>query len=229
MMIKFKDVTVIYDKDIVGLDNVSFKIEDGEFVFLVGKTGAGKSSAIKLLTGEIKPTSGDVIIDGIYVNSLRRSKIPYLRRAQGVVFQDFRLLPNKTVYENVAFAMEIIGKKKKEIKRKVPKILELVGLSERARNYPNEISGGEQQRVSIARALVNSPSLIIADEPTGNLDVETSNEVMKLFDEINKMGTTIVMVTHSEKIVNDMKKRVIQLENGSIVRDEKEGVYNLGI
>ena len=228
-MIKFKDVTVIYDKDIVGLDNVSFKIEDGEFVFLVGKTGAGKSSAIKLLTGEIKPTSGDVIIDGIYVNSLRRSKIPYLRRAQGVVFQDFRLLPNKTVYENVAFAMEIIGKKKKEIKRKVPKILELVGLSERARNYPHEISGGEQQRVSIARALVNSPSLIIADEPTGNLDVETSNEVMKLFDEINKMGTTIVMVTHSEKIVNDMKKRVIQLENGSIVRDEKEGVYNLGV
>jgi len=228
-MIKFKDITVIYDKDIVGLDNVSFKIEDGEFVFLVGKTGAGKSSAIKLLTGEIKPTSGDVIIDGIYVNSLRRSKIPYLRRAQGVVFQDFRLLPNKTVYENVAFAMEIIGKKKKEIKRKVPKILELVGLSERAKNYPNEISGGEQQRVSIARALVNSPSLIIADEPTGNLDVETSNEVMKLFDEINKMGTTIVMVTHSEKIVNDMKKRVIQLENGSIVRDEKEGVYNLGV
>ena len=227
-MINFKDVTVVYDKDIVGLNNVSFTIEDGEFVFLVGKTGAGKSSAIKLLTGEIKPTSGEVIIDGIYVNSLKHSKIPYLRRAQGVVFQDFRLLPNKTVYENVAFAMEIIGKKKSDIKRKVPKILELVGLSERARNYPNEISGGEQQRVSIARALVNSPSLIIADEPTGNLDVETSNEVMKLFDEINKMGTTIVMVTHSEKIVNDMKKRVIQLENGSIVRDEKEGVYNYG-
>lgn len=228
-MIEFKDVTVVYDKEIVGLDNVSFKINDGEFVFLVGKTGAGKSSAIKLLTGEIKPTKGDVVIDGIIVNSLRRSKIPYLRRAQGVVFQDFRLLPNKTVYENVAFAMEIIGKKKKEIRRKVPKILELVGLSDRAKNYPNEISGGEQQRVSIARALVNSPSLIIADEPTGNLDVETSNEVMKLFDEINKMGTTIVMVTHSEKIVNDMQKRVIQLENGSIVRDEEKGVYNLGV
>ena len=228
-MIEFKDVTVVYDKDIVGLDNVSFKIGDGEFVFLVGKTGAGKSSAIKLLTGEIKPTSGDVIVDGIIVNALKRSKIPYLRRAQGVVFQDFRLLPNKTVYENVAFAMEIIGKRKKEIRRKVPKILELVGLADRARNYPNEISGGEQQRVSIARALVNSPSLIIADEPTGNLDVETSNEVMKLFDEINKMGTTIVMVTHSEKIVNDMQKRVIQLENGSIVRDEEKGVYNLGV
>jgi len=228
-MIKFKGVTVVYDKDIVGLDNVSFKIEDGEFVFLVGKTGAGKSSAIKLLTGEIKPTKGEVIIDGIYVNSLKRSKIPYLRRAQGVVFQDFRLLPNKTVYENVAFAMEIIGKRKKEIARKVPKILELVGLADRAKNYPNEISGGEQQRVSIARALVNSPSLIIADEPTGNLDVETSNEVMKLFDEINKMGTTIVMVTHSEKIVNDMKKRVIQLENGAIVRDEEKGEYSLGV
>jgi len=228
-MIEFKNVTVVYDKNIIGLDNVSFKINDGEFVFLVGKTGAGKSSAIKLLTGEIKPTSGNVIVDGIVVNSLRRSKIPYLRRAQGVVFQDFRLLPNKTVYENVAFAMEITGKKKKEIRRKVPKILELVGLADRANNYPNEISGGEQQRVSIARALVNSPSLIIADEPTGNLDVETSTEVMNLFEEINKMGTTIVMVTHSEKIVNDMQKRVIQLENGVIVRDEEKGVYNLGV
>lgn len=226
-MIEFRNVTVVYDKDIVGLDNVSFEINDGEFVFLVGKTGAGKSSAIKLLTGEIRPTSGDVIVDGIVVNSLKRSKIPYLRRAQGVVFQDFRLLPNKTVFENVAFAMEIIGKSKKEIRRKVPKILALVGLDERANNYPNEISGGEQQRVSIARALVNSPSLIIADEPTGNLDVETSGEVMKLFDEINKMGTTIVMVTHSEKIVNDMCKRVIQLEGGSVVRDEENGVYNL--
>lgn len=226
-MIEFKNVTVVYDKDIIGLDDVSFKINDGEFVFLVGKTGAGKSSAIKLLTGEIRPTSGDVIVDGIVVNALKRSKIPYLRRAQGVVFQDFRLLPNKTVYENVAFAMEIIGKSKKEIRRKVPKILALVGLDERAKNYPNEISGGEQQRVSIARALVNSPSLIIADEPTGNLDVETSQEVMKLFDEINKMGTTIVMVTHSEKIVNDMCKRVIQLEGGAIVRDEENGVYNL--
>ncbi len=228
-MIEFKDVTVVYDKDVVGLDKASFTIETGEFVFLVGKTGAGKSSAIKLLTGEIKPTSGDVIIDGIIVNSLKRSKIPYLRRAQGVVFQDFRLLPNKTVFENVAFAMEIIGKSKKEIKRKVPKILTLVGLGDKGNKYPNEISGGEQQRVSIARALVNSPSLIIADEPTGNLDVETSSDIMKIFDEINKMGTTIVMVTHSEKIVNDMCKRVIQLDNGMVVRDEENGVYNLGV
>ena len=228
-MIKFKDVSVVYDKEIVALDHVSFEINDGEFVFLVGKTGAGKSSAIKLLTGEIRPTSGDVIVDGIVVNSLKRKKIPYLRRAQGVVFQDFRLLPNKTVYENVAFAMEIIGKNKKEIERKVPKILTLVGLSERSENFPHEISGGEQQRVSIARAIVNSPSLIIADEPTGNLDVETSAGVMELFDKINKMGTTIVMVTHSEKIVNDMCKRVIQLENGALVRDEENGVYNLDV
>lgn len=228
-MIEFKDVTVVYDKDVVGLDKASFTINSGEFVFLVGKTGAGKSSAIKLLTGEIKPTSGDVIIDGIIVNSLKRSKIPYLRRAQGVVFQDFRLLPNKTVFENVAFAMEIIGKSRKEIRRKVPKILTLVGLGDKGNNYPNEISGGEQQRVSIARALINSPSLIIADEPTGNLDVETSADIMKIFDEINKMGTTIVMVTHSEKIVNDMCKRVIQLDNGMVVRDEENGVYNLGI
>ena len=228
-MIEFKDVTVIYDKDVIGLDNVCFTINDWEFVFLVGKTGAGKSSAIKLLTGEIKPTAGDVVVDGIIVNSLRRSKVPYLRRAQGVVFQDFRLLPNKTVYENVAFAMEIVGKSRREIRRKVPKILGLVGLADRAKNYPNEISGGEQQRVSIARALVNSPSLIIADEPTGNLDVDTASDVMTLFEQINKMGTTIVMVTHSEKIVNDMCKRVIQLENGAIVRDEEKGVYNLGV
>ncbi len=226
-MIEFKNVSVVYDKDIVGLDNVSFKINKGEFVFLVGKTGAGKSSAIKLLTGEIKPTDGDVIVDGIVVNSLKRSKIPYLRRAQGVVFQDFRLLPNKTVFENVAFAMEVVGKKKDDILNMVPKVLAIVGLSERADNYPNEISGGEQQRVSIARAIVNKPPLIIADEPTGNLDVQTSSEVMTLFDKINQMGTTIVMVTHSEKIVNDMQKRVIQLENGIIVRDEENGVYNL--
>lgn len=228
-MISFNNVTVVYDKDIVGLNDVSFKIEKGEFVFLVGKTGAGKSSAMKLLTGEIRPTSGDVIVDGIVVNTLKRSKIPYLRRAQGVVFQDFRLLPNKTVYENVAFAMEIIGKGKKEIEHDVPLVLEYVGLSDRANNYPNEISGGEQQRVSIARAIVNKPALIIADEPTGNLDVETSDEIMKLFERINEKGTTIVMVTHSEKIVNDMQKRVIQLENGVLVRDEENGVYNLGV
>lgn len=228
-MIEFRDVTVIYDNDIIGLENVSFTIEDGEFVFLVGKTGAGKSSAIKLLTGEIKPYAGEVIVNGITVNTLKAKKLPYLRRSQGVVFQDFRLLPNKTVYENVAFAMEVVRASKKEIRRKVPTILALVGLSGRAQNYPGELSGGEQQRVCIARALVNSPAMVIADEPTGNLDVETADEIMKLLMEINRMGTTIVMVTHSEKIVNNARKRVIQLESGVVVRDEAEGGYNLNV
>ncbi len=228
-MIEFRDVTVIYDNDIVGLENVNFKIEDGEFVFLVGKTGAGKSSAIKLLTGEIKPYAGDVIVNGVTVNTLRPRKLPYLRRSVGVVFQDFRLLPGKTVYENVSFAMEVVRAKKKDIRRKVPTILSLVGLSDRAKNYPNELSGGEQQRVCIARALVNSPAIVIADEPTGNLDVETAEEIMKLLMEINRMGTTVVMVTHSEKIVNDAHRRVIQLESGVVVRDEAEGGYRLNV
>ncbi len=228
-MIEFRDVTVIYDNDIIGLENVNFKIDDGEFVFLVGKTGAGKSSAIKLLTGEIKPYAGEVIVNGITVNTLKHRKLPYLRRSEGVVFQDFRLLPNKTVYENVAFAMEVVRASKKEIRRKVPTILSLVGLSARAQNYPGELSGGEQQRVCIARALVNSPAIVIADEPTGNLDMETADEIMKLLMEINRMGTTIVMVTHSEKIVNDARKRVIQLESGVVVRDEAEGGYNLNV
>lgn len=229
-MIEFKNVSKIYaENHVKATKDVSFFIDKGEFVFLVGPSGAGKSTITELIIREEIADSGKIIVNGFDVCNMKKKDIPYLRRSIGMVFQDFRLLPNKTVYENVAFAMEIIGKKKKEIKRKVPKILELVGLADRAGNYPNEISGGEQQRVSIARALVNSPSLIIADEPTGNLDVETSNEVMKLFDEINKMGTTIVMVTHSEKIVNDMQKRVIQLENGVIVRDEEKGVYNLGV
>lgn len=228
-MIEFRDVTVIYDNDIIGLENVNFKIEDGEFVFLVGKTGAGKSSAIKLLTGEIKPYAGEVIVNGVTVNTLKPKKLPYLRRSVGVVFQDFRLLQNKTVYENVAFAMEVVRAKKKDIRRKVPTILSLVGLSGRAKNYPGELSGGEQQRVCIARALVNSPAIVIADEPTGNLDMETADEIMKLLMEINRMGTTIVMVTHSEKIVNDAHRRVIQLESGVVVRDEKEGGYTLDV
>lgn len=228
-MIEFRDVTVIYDNDIIGLENVSFRIEQGEFVFLVGKTGAGKSSAIKLLTGEIKPYAGDVIVNGITVNTLKPRKLPYLRRSVGVVFQDFRLLQNKTVYENVAFAMEVVRANRKEIRRKVPTILSLVGLADRTKNYPSELSGGEQQRVCIARALVNSPAIVIADEPTGNLDVETADEIMKLLMKINSMGTTIVMVTHSEKIVNDARRRVIQLESGVVVRDEAEGGYNLNV
>ncbi len=228
-MIEFRDVTVIYDNDVIGLENVNFKIESGEFVFLVGKTGAGKSSAIKLLTGEIKPYTGDVIVNGVTVNTLKPKKLPYLRRSVGVVFQDFRLLQNKTVYENVAFAMEVVRASKKEIRRKVPTMLSLVGLADRAKNYPNELSGGEQQRVCIARALVNSPAIVIADEPTGNLDLETAEEIMRLLMEINSMGTTVVMVTHSEKIVNNAHRRVIQLESGVVVRDELEGGYNSNV
>ena len=194
-MIKFDNVTVVYKNNVTGLDKVSFHIDKGEFVFLVGKTGAGKSSAIKLLTAEIKPLSGDVWLDGVKVNGLKGRKIPFHRRKIGVVFQDFRLLRDKTVYENVALAMEIVG--------------------------------GEQQRVGIARALVNRPSLIIADEPTGNLDSVTATSIMELFEEINRQGTTILMVTHSEKIVNDMNKRVIELDHGMLIRDDKKGVYNI--
>ena len=226
-MIDFDNVTVVYKNNVTGLDKVSFHIDKGEFVFLVGKTGAGKSSAIKLLTAEIKPLSGDVYMEGVKINKLRNRKIPYHRRKLGVVFQDFRLLRDKTVYENVALAMEIVGASRKEIRAEVPNILRLVGLSQKTREYPSSLSGGEQQRVGIARALVNKPSLIIADEPTGNLDSVTAASIMELFEEINRQGTTILMVTHSEKIVNDMNKRVIELDRGVLVRDDKKGVYTL--
>lgn len=226
-MIQFDNVTVVYKNNVTGLDKVSFHINKGEFVFLVGKTGAGKSSAIKLLTAEIKPLSGDVWLDGVKVNGLKNRKIPFHRRKIGVVFQDFRLLRDKTVYENVALAMEIVGASKKQIRTEVPNILRLVGLSQKTREYPSSLSGGEQQRVGIARALVNRPALIIADEPTGNLDSVTAASIMELFDEINRQGTTVLMVTHSEKIVNDMNKRVIELDHGMLVRDDKKGVYNL--
>ncbi|MBR5536059.1 MAG: cell division ATP-binding protein FtsE [Clostridia bacterium] len=226
-MIDFDNVTVVYKNNVTGLDKVSFHIDKGEFVFLVGKTGAGKSSAIKLLTAEIKPLSGDVWLDGVNVNKLKNRKIPFHRRKIGVVFQDFRLLRDKTVYENVALAMEIVGASKKQIRTEVPNILRLVGLSQKTREYPSSLSGGEQQRVGIARALVNRPSLIIADEPTGNLDSVTATSIMELFEEINRQGTTILMVTHSEKIVNDMNKRVIELDHGMLIRDDKKGVYNI--
>ena len=226
-MIKFDNVTVVYKNNVTGLDKVSFHIDKGEFVFLVGKTGAGKSSAIKLLTAEIKPLSGDVWLDGVKVNGLKGRKIPFHRRKIGVVFQDFRLLRDKTVYENVALAMEIVGASKKQIRTEVPNILRMVGLSQKLREYPSSLSGGEQQRVGIARALVNRPSLIIADEPTGNLDSVTATSIMELFEEINRQGTTILMVTHSEKIVNDMNKRVIELDHGMLIRDDKKGVYNI--
>ncbi|MFV9568223.1 cell division ATP-binding protein FtsE [Thermoanaerobacter mathranii] len=228
-MIKFTNVSKRYNKDIIALSNISFEIENGEFVFIVGPSGAGKSTLIKLLLKEEEPTSGSIVINKKDITKLKKREIPYLRRSMGVVFQDFRLLPNKTVFENVAFAMEIVGAHPKEIRRKVPMVLSLVGLSDKANKYPRQLSGGEQQRVSLARAIVNEPSILIADEPTGNLDPDTSWEIVKLISEINKRGTTVVMATHAKDIVDAMKKRVIALEKGNMVRDEARGVYGYAL
>ncbi|MBE6151942.1 MAG: cell division ATP-binding protein FtsE [Firmicutes bacterium] len=211
-------VTAIYDMDLT--------IEKGEFVFIIGSTGCGKSTLIKMLYREEKADKGKIIVGGIDVNKLRNGKIYKLRRKLGVVFQDYKLLPKLTVYENVAFALEIFGLSKAEIHPKVIKALELVGLKSRAKSYPSQLSGGEQQRVAIARAIVNGPKLLICDEPTGNLDENTSMEIMKVLDEINKLGTTIIMVTHDTKIVEAMKKRVILLDSGRILKDYKEGTYS---
>jgi cell division transport system ATP-binding protein len=228
-LIKFINVSKRYNKDIIALSNISFEIESGEFVFIVGPSGAGKSTLIKLLLKEEEPTSGSIMINKKDITKLKKREIPYLRRSMGVVFQDFRLLPNKTVFENVAFAMEIVGAHPKEIRRKVPMVLALVGLSDKADKYPRQLSGGEQQRVSLARAIVNEPSILIADEPTGNLDPDTSWEIVKLISEINKRGTTVVMATHAKDIVDAMKKRVIALEKGNIVRDEVRGAYGYAL
>jgi cell division transport system ATP-binding protein len=228
-LIKFINVSKRYNKDIIALSNISFEIESGEFVFIVGPSGAGKSTLIKLLLKEEEPTSGSIVINKKDITKLKKREIPYLRRSMGVVFQDFRLLPNKTVFENVAFAMEIVGAHPKEIRRKVPMVLALVGLSDKADKYPRQLSGGEQQRVSLARAIVNEPSILIADEPTGNLDPDTSWEIVKLISEINKRGTTVVMATHAKDIVDAMKKRVIALEKGNIVRDEVRGAYGYAL
>ncbi|MBE7052754.1 MAG: cell division ATP-binding protein FtsE [Ruminococcaceae bacterium] len=225
-MIQFNNVSMVYDNGVKALDNISLNIEKGEFVFLVGSSAAGKSTMVRLMMREIVATEGEVIINGIDVGKLKRRKIPLFRRSIGVVFQDFRLLPNKTAYENVAYAMEIIGAKRKTIKETVPSVLELVGLSGKEKMYPNELSGGEQQRVALARAIVNSPDVLIADEPTGNLDPETSNEIMQIIDDINKCGTTVIMATHAEKIVDSMQKRVIEVNHGNIARDEMRGGYN---
>ena len=224
-MIIMSNVSMVYENGTKALDNISFFIERGEFVFIVGPSGAGKSTLIKLLMHEETATSGEVIINSVSVNSLKRSEIPYLRRDMGVVFQDFRLLPKKTVYENVSFAMEVVGASSREIKRQVPSILSLVGLSHKAKMYPNQLSGGEQQRVALARALANNPTILIADEPTGNLNPKTAFEIVELLDEINKRGTTVIMATHAKEIVDQMKKRVIAIEDGVIARDEARGVY----
>ena len=218
-MITFENVTKKYN-DNVGLENANIKIAKGDFVFLVGPSGAGKSTFIKLILKEINADSGTIIVDGQEVTRLSNREIPELRRRIGMVFQDFRLLENKTVFENVAFAMEILHCSKKQINKRVPQILELVGIGDKAHKYPKELSAGEQQRVAIARAIINNPKLLIADEPTGNLDPVTAADIMKLLEEINDNGTTIVMVTHAKDIVDKMKKRVVAIEKGHIVRDQ---------
>ena len=224
-MILLSNVTKTYPNGSTALDDVSFIVERGEFVFIVGPSGSGKSTLIKLLMHEETPTNGQVIINNKDIGKLKRREIPYLRRSMGVVFHDFRLLSNKTVFENVAFAMDIIGASRKEIRRQVPNVLSLVGLSHKAKSYPKELSGGEQQRVALARALVNNPAFLIADEPTGNLNPKVAMEIMELLDNINKRGTTVIMATHAKDIVDTMKKRVIAIEDGKIVRDESRGGY----
>ena len=224
-MIKFENVSKIYDNGFPALHEVSFEIEKGEFVFLVGSSAAGKSTIIKLIMKEEDATEGDITINGIDVCDLRRKEVPFFRRTIGVVFQDFRLLPNKTVQENVAYAMEIVGASGKDIRKNVPNVLSMVGLAHKAKMYPRQLSGGEQQRVAIARAIVNNPVVLIADEPTGNLDPDTAQEIMTILEDINRRGTTIIMATHAENIVNKMQKRVIVVEKGAIVRDEERGAY----
>ncbi|CAH0344831.1 cell division ATP-binding protein FtsE [Bacillus sp. CECT 9360] len=224
-MIEMSEVHKTYPNGVVAVSGMNVKIEPGEFVYVVGPSGAGKSTFIKMMYREEKPSKGTIVVDGINLSSLRNTKVPLFRRNLGVVFQDFKLLPTLSVYENIAFAMEVIEKHPAEIKRRVMEVLELVGLKHKVRSMPNELSGGEQQRVSIARSIVNSPKVVIADEPTGNLDPETSWEIMNTLEEINKRGTTVVMATHNKDIVNNMKHRVIAIENGKIVRDEQRGEY----
>lgn len=226
-MIELRDVSKSYEIDTVALDEVSLRIEDGEFVFLVGPSGSGKSTLIKILTAELAPTSGSVFINGYDLAKIRRRKIPFVRRTMGIIFQDFRLIADKTVFENVAFAMRVVGAREKAIQRRVPAVLELVGLEGKEERYPRELSGGEQQRVAIARALVNRPQAIIADEPTGNLDPAMSLETMQLLERINQLGTTMLVVTHERDLVNRFGKRVVTITNGTIVSDEQDGIYEL--
>lgn len=226
-MIEMKDVYKTYSNGVLAINGISIKINQGEFVYIVGPSGAGKSTFIKLMYREEKPTKGSIVINGIQLENLKEKEVPYLRRNIGVVFQDFKLLPKLTVYENVAFALEVIGENPKNIKKKVLNVLDLVQLKHKARSFPDELSGGEQQRVSIARSIVNNPPVVIADEPTGNLDPETSWEIMRLLEEINNRGTTVLMATHNKVIVNTIRKRVITIEDGKIVRDEARGEYGL--
>ncbi len=225
-MVRFTDVFKSYENGTKALRGVSFEIADGEFAFLVGPSGSGKTTIIKLLTGEIAPTDGKIIVNDYDLTNIKFSKMPYMRRTLGVVFQDYRLIEDKTVFENVAFAMRVVGASSKEIRRRVPYVLELVGLDTRTRRHPQELSGGEQQRVAIARALVNNPRLIIADEPTGNLDPARSLEIMMLLQKINELGTTVLVVTHEKELVESFSKRVIAIDGGKIISDGMGGYYN---
>ena len=224
-MIEMMNVTKKYNKGITAINNLSIQIKDGEFVYVVGPSGAGKSTFIKMMYREEKATKGRIRVGKYDLMKIKDRQIPFLRRYVGVVFQDFKLLQHKTVYENVAYAMEVIEKSPREIKRRVDEVLELVNLKHRMNNFPNDLSGGEQQRVAIARAIVNTPGILIADEPTGNLDPDTSMEIMDILERINEQGTTIVMATHNSQIVNEKKHRVIAIENGQIVRDQEQGEY----
>jgi len=225
-LIRMENVVKTYENGARGLQDVSLEIEDGEFVFVVGSSGSGKSSLIRLLLRETNVTSGDIFVNDRNVTKLTKKEIPMLRRKMGVVFQDFRLLPNKTVFENVAFAMQIIEASNREIRRNVPMVLSMVGLQKKAKAYPNQLSGGEQQRTALARAIVNNPPILIADEPTGNLDPDTAWEIMTILNDINQRGTTVVVATHAWDIVDNMQKRVITLKNGFVVRDIESGGYS---
>ena len=226
-MVRMNNVTKVYDSSgTVALDGVDLNIEDGEFVFLVGPSGSGKTTLMKLITGEVRPTNGTVIVNDFDMSKIRRRKLPKMRRTLGVVFQDYRLIDNMTVYDNVAFAMRVVGARNKDIRKRVPYVLELVGLEGREKRLPNELSGGEQQRVAIARALVNSPRMLVADEPTGNLDPVRSLELMLLFEKINEMGTTVLVVTHEKELVNALAKRVITIDNGHVISDGMDGYFS---
>ncbi len=229
-MVQMENVTKIYESsNTLALDAVDLTINEGEFVFLVGPSGSGKTTIMKLITGEIRPTSGKVIVNNFNMTSIRRSKLPRVRRTLGVIFQDYRLIENMTVYDNVAFVMRVVGASPREIRKRVPYVLELVGLDGREKRMPNELSGGEQQRVAIARALANNPSMIVADEPTGNLDPVRSLELMLLFEKINEMGTTIMVVTHEKELVNAFSKRVVTIDGGHVISDGNDGYYSYEI
>ena len=225
-MIELTNVTKVYENGARGVDNISLSINDGEFVFIVGTSGSGKSTLVRLLLKELEPTSGTIVVNHMELGKLTRKQMPSYRRKMGVVFQDFKLLRNKTVYDNVAFAMQIVSASNREIRRTVPQILSMVGLAKKARAYPNQLSGGEQQRTALARAIVNRPPLLLCDEPTGNLDPETAWEIMYLLEDINASGTTVVVATHAKDIVDGMRKRVVGLSNGIIAKDIEKGVYD---